>query len=95
MKKAIVFDINFEYIKAGFSGEEKPRFIIPNVVGLRSKSHLDEVMKKLYFEDIKLNKEIYFGKEAIKNRFNLNLKRPVDIQFKIEHIARSQYFKDI
>ncbi|NVM04429.1 MAG: hypothetical protein HWN67_19050 [Candidatus Helarchaeota archaeon] len=83
MSKFIVLDIDLEYLKVGFSGEEKPRLIMPNIAGIPSQSHLDEVMKQLYFKDVKLTKEIYFGKEAIDNRFNLKLVRPIDLDYNI------------
>ncbi|MHA1298167.1 MAG: hypothetical protein ACTSO9_01855, partial [Candidatus Helarchaeota archaeon] len=84
MKKTVVLDINPEYIKAGFSGEERPRITIPNIIGLRSKSRLDEVMKQHLLKDTKLDKDVYFGKEAINNRFNLKLKRPIAYNFNID-----------
>ncbi|MFX1449815.1 MAG: hypothetical protein ACFFCM_03160 [Promethearchaeota archaeon] len=95
MTNIVVLDINLEYIKIGFSGEEKPRLIMPNIVGIPSQSHLDEVMKKLYFQDIKLDKEIYFGKEAIDNRFNLKLVRPIDSEFTINRELLSKILAQI
>ncbi len=95
VSKVIILDINLEYIKVGFSGEEKPRLIMPNIVGIPSQSHLDEVMKQLYFKDVKLTKEIYFGKEAIDNRFNLKLIRPIDLDYNINRELLSKLLANI
>ncbi|MHA1378005.1 MAG: hypothetical protein ACTSRG_06450 [Candidatus Helarchaeota archaeon] len=93
MKRTVVLDINPEYIKAGFSGEQNPRLIMQNLVGIRSKSHLDEVMKQHL--GTRLDKDIYFGKEAIENRFNLRLQRPISYNYKIDRDLLGKILKYI
>ena len=87
MKRTIVLDINPEFIKAGFSGEERPRLNMPNVVGLKSTSKLDALMKQ---NMVKLEKDAYFGQEAIQNRFNLKLKRPISFNYEIDKDSLSK-----
>jgi centractin len=51
-KAPIVVDLGTSEIKAGFSGQEKPKFCTPNYIGeLKNKKKYDETQKKLYVSD--------------------------------------------
>lgn len=67
----LIFDLGSSFIVGGYSGDCIPKIRLPNVVGsLRPLSTSPMIGTKL--------KDLYYGKEALKNVYRVRLRHPVE-----------------
>ena len=77
--KPLVLDVGSNSIRLGIAGEEEPRIILKNFVGVKKSAIQLRMVQGLIDEHgIELNKPAYFGLDALKRYIGLDIKNPFE-----------------
>ncbi|NHI94602.1 MAG: hypothetical protein EAX96_19075 [Candidatus Lokiarchaeota archaeon] len=79
MQKPLVLDVGSHELQIGIAGEEEPRIIIPTLIGVKKSAMQMRMVQDLINQSgLNLNKEIYFGEDALNRFIGLDIKRPLE-----------------